>query len=117
MSNDYNHLSSISWQLKRIADALEEMNEMNKPKPKAINVIEEIQKRNNGPRVWTKSEQQRLTDLLDENKSVKEIADILDRTEGAIRSRIRNHVEKNGYSADSLRAMLKTKSRSSFDDC
>ena len=32
MSDEYNPLSSISWQLKRIADALEEMNEMNRPK-------------------------------------------------------------------------------------
>ena len=116
MSNDYNQLSSISWQLKRIADALEEMNEMNRPKDnESISVIDQLRKRttaNEKPRAWTESEQKQLRDLLGEDTPIKEIAKVLDRSEGAIRSRIRNHMYSTPVhiGGSNLRDMLNKKS-------
>jgi DNA-binding NarL/FixJ family response regulator len=120
MSNEeYNPLSSISWQLKRIADALEEMNEMNRPKDnESIDVIDKLRKRttaNEKPRAWTESEQKQLRDLLDEDTPIKEIAKVLDRSEGAIRSRIRNHMY-SPQKTSLIRQMLKTAPMSSFDN-
>lgn len=44
MSNEYNPFTSISWQLKRIADALEEMNQMNRPKEVSSDNNEQLPK-------------------------------------------------------------------------
>lgn len=38
MNNKHNALTSISWQLKRIADALEEMNERSRPQQEVEDV-------------------------------------------------------------------------------
>lgn len=114
MSNDYNQLSSISWQLKRIADALEEMNEMNRPKDnESMRIIDRLRKRTTEkPRAWTESEQKQLRDLLGEDTPIKEIAKVLDRSEGAIRSRIRNHMYSTQVhiGGSNLRDMLNKKS-------